>query len=262
MKMLLCLVLVLAVSSGAYALSGTVIENFNSYTVGTNLSAQGWSMTTFIPSGETEYVVQDAAVVNGIDGTVSIKDTASPPPAVWYYQGHSNATFTSPVPTGVSTSHLAMTLVPYKYDTTYGVQSSTGQPGPIIGGGLETTTNRCSFQVQGANWGTTYHTTQDVPAWDVIDLVLNMTTTAGGVTTGSLFYKDLSVVGDGWHATSIVDVDLTTYGWSGYYQRLYVRGAFYGEQDDLAYGAGWVDVPEPMTLCLLALGGLLLRKRS
>ena len=61
MKKLVCLVLVLAVSSVVSASVGTIIEDFESYPLGALDAADGWTAT-------------GAEVIMGANGTKSIKD--------------------------------------------------------------------------------------------------------------------------------------------------------------------------------------------
>jgi len=264
MKKLVCLVLVLALSSIACALSGNVLEDFESYPLNSWLRTDdGWL-------GYAGNPPQDGKVIMGYDGTKSLWDTGDENHA-YYYQlwsgdaDHPGGLFTDPIPSSyVGPAHMAMTLVPYTYDTTFGIQSAAGYPGPIIGGGFsEDSGNTSHLLVQAGMWGPQVYTDEVVPAWHVIDVALNIDIQTSAAY-GSLFYRDITANGP-WMPTSIVNMDMNVGGdvggWWSLYQRLYVRGAFYGEQDDLAYGLGYVEVPEPVTLCLLALGGLLLRKR-
>lgn len=266
MKTLVCLILVLVASSAAWALSGNVLQDFESYPANSWLRTDDGWLGYGNPPG-----AQDALVIaSTYTGNNSLKDSADDNHA-WYYQlwsgdaDHPGGLFTDPIPsTYVGPAHMAMTLVPYTYDTTYGIQSAAGYPGPIIGGGLsDDGGNTSHLQVQAGMWGPTVYTDETVPAWHAIDIALNIDIQTSAAY-GTLYYRDITANGP-WMPTSIVNMDMNVGGdvggWWSLYQRLYVRGAFYGEQDDLAYGLGHISIPEPMTLCLLALGGLLLRKR-
>ena len=257
MKKLMCLVLVLAVSSVASALSGNILEDFESYPVGDILTNHGWFAGN-----------PGAGIRVGSDGTNMVFD--NPTPSYYYQVWRGDTTnpeglFTldDPIEAGYAgPAHMAMTLSGYTYDTTYGLQRNDGYPGPIIGGGLAgVDTNWITLHLQAGMWGDEYHTAEQLPAWNVIDVGLNIDIAADGSSTGSLYYRDITAEGPSapWHGTSLVNIDLNVPGWFPLYDRLYIRGAFYGEQDDLAYGKG--HVPEPCTIVLLGLGGLLLRKR-
>jgi hypothetical protein len=259
MKTLVSFVLVLAVSSAASASVGTVIEDFESYTVGDILgSSNGWSAGT------------GAEVIMGADGTKSIRDDATA-----YFSGERTAGFT-PLGAGYTgPAHMAMTVVPKMPggDVVYhGFRTKAGLggwSGPAIGftdGAADSTPydGKGRFFLHTNDYAGAWYLSTDVCYVDhVYDLVLNMDIVNHQYDAyGTLYYRDVTVGGN-WIKTSIDHVSLNSNVVVGPYNvdHFSVNGGFDGQMDNLAWGPGHVTVPEPFTIALLGLGGLLLRKR-
>ncbi|HBR20149.1 MAG: hypothetical protein A2Y13_09295 [Planctomycetes bacterium GWC2_45_44] len=215
------------------------IEDFDIYTVGTNLSLQGWTMTT-----------GNAEVINTSNGTVAIKAANN-----YYYAGTRNLLFTSPIDDSKpGQAYYSATITPkvvggYVQYNSVATQMTTGYFGPTIGFDRHSTAasgdGKGCFYVRTSNAQTEYLSTDIAWADHTYDIRLQMEITSRYSVTGTLYYRDVTIgSGDGiWHKSSIANVNLNMVGvtYLSAQRVLVIAGGFGGELDNFKIGVGKIE---------------------
>ena len=234
---LLCLLCLM--SSQVYASTNNIIEDFESLTVGTPLSQQGWTLLW----GST----RDWSVVDTPNGQAVSKM------GVQDGQAKRDAKYTSPIDESIEDwGWYSVVITPRVYANII-PQIAAGPfvaDGTIPGyiGVVQVATNETlstHFQLRSADLSTTVISTDEAFAHHTYEVALEIAITDPySGSTGTLYYKDLSLGETQWTKSSIQDIPL---GFAdntrpSKWDSVWIRGHVAGEIEEIKMAAGRLPV--------------------